>query len=49
MTALDHFRRMMQQRRKYNRGSAEWTWRTNAARKYLLLHRKVPTQEWGNQ
>lgn len=41
-----NFHRMMQQRRKFNRGSLEWEWRTEAAFIYLLMTRNVPADQW---
>jgi len=46
MTAREHFREMMRERRDWPRGSLDWNYRTRAARKYLWLHRGVPVQEW---
>ena len=46
MNAKQLFHRMMQERRKYPRGSIEWDWRTRAARKYVWMMRKVPTCCW---
>jgi hypothetical protein len=46
MTALDHFRQLLRQRREYPKGSLDWQWRTDAARKYLWVHRGIPTTEW---
>jgi hypothetical protein len=46
MTAIDHFLRMMRERRQYKRGSAEHEWRSNAARKYWWMHKGKPTKEW---
>jgi len=39
-------RRMLSERRAYPRGTADWAWRTLAARKYVWLIRKVPVMEW---
>lgn len=46
MTAKDFFLQMMRERRHYAPGSAEWTWRTRAARKYVWMLRGVPVREW---
>ena len=46
MTALDLFREMMRERLKHPKGSLDWQWRTDAARKYLWIHWGVPTTEW---
>ncbi|MCA0846085.1 hypothetical protein [Salipiger thiooxidans] len=46
MTMREHFLRMMTERREWPRGSADWEYRTEAARKYLWLHRGIPTCEW---
>lgn len=46
MTMRQHFRQLMHERRDWPRGSAEWEWRTRAARKYLWIHRGVPANQW---
>jgi hypothetical protein len=49
MTAFDLFCEMMRERRKHPKGSLDWQWRTDAARKYLWMHWGVPTTEWSKQ
>lgn len=44
--ALQLFRKMMAERRSFDRGSMEHEWRTNAARKYVWMMRGVPACEW---
>lgn len=46
MNARDYFKKMMRERRQFKRGSAEHKWRTNAARKYVWIMRRVPVSEW---
>lgn len=46
MTPKQHFRDLMRERRQFQRGDAEWTWRTRAARTYLLMMRGVPARDW---
>jgi hypothetical protein len=43
---LGWFRLMMQQRKEWPRGSAEHTWRTNAARKYYWQIKGRPVNTW---
>ncbi len=40
------FRDIMAERRQWPRGSADYEYRTRAARTYLLMHLKVPTTQW---
>lgn len=46
MNAKTLFRQIMRERRLYDRASAEWAWRTRAARKYVWIIRDVPPMEW---
>lgn len=46
MTARTLLRQMLAERRAFARGTADWQWRTNAARKYALICRGVPASEW---
>jgi hypothetical protein len=46
MNAAAHFRALMAERRHFPRGSAEWSWRTRAARKFAWIMRKTPTAIW---
>lgn len=46
MTTRDYFRQMLRERRQYARGSLDWEAKTRAARKYLFIIRKVPTNQW---
>ena len=46
MTLRDHLRELLTERRDWPRDSAEWTWRTRAARKYVWLLRGVPPKDW---
>lgn len=46
MTTL---RRLLTERRRYQRGSDEWEYRTRAARKIVWLHRGIPTCEWDDR
>ena len=46
MTSRDYFLQMMRERRQYMRGSAEYEWRTKAARKYVWIMRDIPVSEW---
>lgn len=47
MKPIDNFRKLMRERREWPRGSLDWLYRTNAARKYYWLHIGKPTCEWG--
>lgn len=40
------FRRLMAERRNYNKDSMDYEWRTAACRKYVLMMRNVPAIEW---
>lgn len=46
MTTRENFLRAMSERRKWPRGSMDWSALTTAARKYLWILRDVPTTEW---
>lgn len=46
MTARDHFRALMRERRHFPPGSLEHEWRTRAARKLAWMVRGIPTTEW---
>jgi len=46
MTTREHFRRIMAERRRFPPGSADYDYRTRAARKYVWIMRGVPTTEW---
>ena len=46
MTAKDHFRALMRERRHFPRGHPEHEWRTRAARKFALIVRGVPASKW---
>jgi len=46
MTARDHLRQMLRERRQFPRTSLEWEWRTRAARKLAWIARGTPTTEW---
>ena len=39
-------RLMLAERRLFPRGSADWKWRTSAARKYVNMIRGVPVDQW---
>jgi hypothetical protein len=39
-------RRMLAERRAFPPATADWEWRTNAARKYVNLIRRVPVNQW---
>lgn len=47
MTIKDHFRAMLRERKHHPKGSHEYEWRTNAARKYAWMLRGVPASQWG--
>jgi hypothetical protein len=40
------FRQMMQERKAWPQGSAEWLWRTRAARKMVWAFRGIPVVRW---
>jgi len=40
------FRQMLTERRAFAPGSADWAWRTQAARTYARICLGVPTSEW---
>jgi len=44
--ATNLFRQIMRERREFVRGTLDHDWRTKAARKYVWLIRKIPTNEW---
>lgn len=46
MCAKNHFRRLMSERRAFQRGSLDFEYRTKAARIYVLMMRRVPSCEW---
>ena len=46
MTTREHFRALMADRRAWPRGSADWEYRSRAARKLLNLIRGVPVDQW---
>lgn len=46
MTARDHFRATMAERRAFPRGTLDHEYRTRAARKLLWIARGVPVNEW---
>lgn len=48
MTARENLRQMLAQRRQFPRHSAEWNWRTRAARKYVWIILGLPTTEWSD-
>lgn len=39
-------RLMLAERRAFSRGSPDWEWRTNAARRYISIIRRVPVNQW---
>ena len=46
MTYRQRFSKMINERRAFERGSLDWQYRTNAARKYLKMSRGLlPTNE----
>lgn len=46
MTTRDHFHAIMRERRAWPVGSADWDYRTRAARKLYWMIRGVPVIEW---
>lgn len=46
MTTRDYFHAVMRERRAWPRGSADWRYRTEAARKLYWIIRGVPALEW---
>lgn len=46
MSERETFRDVMRQRRQWPKGSADYDYRTRAARKLVWMIRKVPTTEW---
>lgn len=46
MTTRERFHQIMAERRKLKRGSADYDYRTRAARKFVWIMRKVPAMEW---
>ena len=46
ITARSEFHRLIAERRQYPRGSADWQWRTQAARKLLWIMQGVPPKDW---
>jgi len=45
-TARDRLREVLEDRRQFRKGSAEWKYLTRAAVTYLRLVRGIPTTEW---
>jgi len=46
MTAREHFRQCLSERRAWPRDSYEFAYLTRAARKYAWIARGIPTIEW---
>lgn len=46
VTAKDHFRRIMAERRRFPRGTPDHAYRSNAARKIIWMMRGKPVMEW---
>lgn len=46
MTARQRFQQIMTDRRKFPKHSADWQWRTRAARKLAWLMMGRPVEEW---
>ena len=44
--AVYEFRRMMRERKKFSRGTADHEYRTRAARKLVWMINGVPVSEW---
>lgn len=48
MTTREIFRALMAERRQWPHGSADWMYRTRAARKLVWLIRGIPENQWEN-
>lgn len=46
MTAREHLRQCLSERRAYPKGSLDWQYLTRAGRKYVWTIRGIPTTEW---
>jgi hypothetical protein len=46
MSAVIEFRRLMNLRRGFARGSIDYVWMSRAARKLFWMSRGVPVSEW---
>jgi hypothetical protein len=44
--AKGHFRRLVRERRGFEKWSLDYKWRTRAARIYLQMARGVPAEQW---